>query len=122
MDTYTILILLLIGALAGAFSGLLGIGGGLVIIPLLVMLLHYSQKSAQGTSLALFSIPIGIVAMLNYYKAGYVNIYHALVMVVSFLVSSYLVSKFAITLPDVYLKKIFGVFLILYALNLLFSK
>lgn len=120
MDFTVILILLLIGAAAGALSSLLGVGGGIIIIPMLVMLLNYSQKSAQGTSLALFSVPVGIVAMLNYYKAGYVNLSHAAILLVSFLIASYFVSKIAVSLPDEQLKKIFAVILILYAGKLLF--
>lgn len=122
MDVYTILILLIIGTLAGIVSAFLGIGGGLVVIPLLVVLLNYSQKSAQGTSLALMLPPIGILAVINYYKAGNVNITHALIMAIGFLVASYFASIFAVKLEDTYLKKIFAVFLILYAIKLLTNK
>lgn len=122
MDVYTILILLIIGALAGIVSALLGIGGGLIVIPLLVLFLNYSQKSAQGTSLALMLPPIGILAVINYYKAGNVNITHALIMAIGFLVASYFASIFAVKLEDTYLKKIFAVFLILYAIKLLTNK
>lgn len=122
MDFYTISVLLLIGALAGIVSSFLGIGGGLVIIPLLVSLLNYSQKSAQGTSLALMLPPIGILAVINYYKAGYVNITHALWMACAFLLASYFASKMAVKLDDIYLKKIFAVFLILYSIKLLLEK
>jgi len=122
MDLSTVLILLMIGALAGTVSSFLGIGGGLVVIPLLVLLLNYSQKAAQGTSLALMLPPIGILAVINYYKSGNVNISHALIMSVGFLIASYFASKYATQLHDDYLKKIFAVFLILYAIKLLIGK
>ncbi|GIV28967.1 MAG: UPF0721 transmembrane protein [Bacteroidia bacterium] len=122
MDIYTILVLLLIGALAGTVSAFLGIGGGLVIIPLLILLLNYSQKTAQGTSLALMLPPIGILAVINYYKSGNVNILHALIMSIGFLIASYFASSLAVKLDDTYLKKIFAVFLILYAVKILIGK
>ncbi|GAB4455887.1 MAG: sulfite exporter TauE/SafE family protein [Bacteroidia bacterium] len=122
MDAYTFLVLLLIGALAGVVSSFLGIGGGLVVIPLLVMLLNYSQKTAQGTSLAMMLPPIGLMAVINYYKTNNVNIYHALVMALGFLVASYFASSIAVKMPDHYLKKIFAVFLILYSIKLWLGK
>lgn len=122
MDLTTFLILLFIGILAGTVSSFLGIGGGLVVIPLLVILLNYSQKSAQGTSLALMLPPIGILAVINYYKTGNVNIPHALIMALGFLTASYFASKLAVKLEDIYLKKIFALFLILYAIKLLYEK
>ncbi|GAB4205498.1 MAG: sulfite exporter TauE/SafE family protein [Bacteroidia bacterium] len=122
MDIYTLLVLLLIGALAGGVSAFLGIGGGLVVIPLLVLLLNYSQKTAQGTSLALMLPPIGIMAVINYYKSGNVNIPHALIMAVGFLIASYFASSIAVKIDDSSLKKIFAVFLILYAVKLLMGK
>lgn len=122
MEITTVLILLAIGALAGTVSSFLGIGGGLVVIPLLVTLLNYSQKTAQGTSLALMLPPIGILAVINYYKSGNVNLSHAFVMAIGFLAASYVASKYAVKLPDDYLKKIFAVFLIIYATKLLLGK
>lgn len=122
MDIYTLLVLLLIGALAGGVSAFLGIGGGLIVIPLLVLLLNYTQKSAQGTSLAMMLPPIGIMAVINYYKSGNVNLLHALVLSLGFVIASYFASLFAVKLDDTYLKKIFALFLILYALKLLWGK
>lgn len=117
-----IIYLLLIGIITGAVSGILGIGGGIIVIPALVYLLNYSQQEAQGTSLALLLPPIGILAVLNYYKAGYVNIKAALIMSIAFLLGSYVSSKFAVTLPEGVLKKIFGTFLLFYAIKLFFEK
>lgn len=122
MDITTFLILLFIGILAGTVSAFLGIGGGVVIIPLLVMLLNYSQKSAQGTSLTIMLMPVGIFAVIHYYKAGYVNIPRAMIIALGFLIASYFASKIAVKLEDIYLKKIFAIFLILYAIKLLYEK
>lgn len=119
---YKIIILLLIGLLAGGFSGLLGIGGGIIIIPLLVSLLGYSQQMAQGTSLGLLLLPIGIFAVINYYKAGFVDVKAAAIMIITFLIGSYFTSKIVISIPELLLKRIFAVFLFLYAIKLFFGK
>jgi uncharacterized membrane protein YfcA len=116
------IILLIIGLAAGLLSGLLGIGGGILIIPMLVGFLGYTQKDAQGTSLGLLLLPIGILAVLNYYKAGHVNIKAVGMMVITFVIGSYISSKIAINIDDNILKKIFAVFLMIYALKLLLGK
>ena len=117
-----ILILLFIGLLAGFMSGLLGIGGGIVIIPALVYLLGYSQQNAQGTSLGLLLPPIGILAVLNYHKAGFVNIKAAAIMCITFIIGSYITSKIAVELPETIIKKMFAVFLLFYAAKLFLEK
>ncbi|MEW6004477.1 MAG: TSUP family transporter [Stygiobacter sp.] len=119
---YEIIVLLIIGLAAGLISGVLGIGGGLVIIPMLVGFLGYSQKEAQGTSLGLLLLPIGILAVMNYYKADLINLKAVGIMVITFVIGSYVSSKFAISLPDNILKKIFAVFLLLYSLKLFWEK
>jgi uncharacterized membrane protein YfcA len=117
-----IIILLIIGLTAGLASGVLGIGGGIVIIPMLIGFLGYTQKDAQGTSLGLLLLPIGILAVMNYYKAGHINLRAVGIMVITFVIGSYLSSLFAINLPEGTLKKIFAVFLFAYALKLFFEK
>ncbi|MGD1007559.1 MAG: sulfite exporter TauE/SafE family protein [Ignavibacteriaceae bacterium] len=119
MDT---VYLLLTGLLAGILSGFLGIGGGIVIIPALVYVLGFSQKQAQGTSLTMLLPPIGILAFLNYYKAGFVDLRAAGLMIITFLAGSYLSSKYVVALPEFVIKKIFGVFLLVYAAKLLLEK
>ena len=119
---HEIIILLFIGLAAGFVSGLVGIGGGLVIVPALVLLLGYSQKLAQGTSLGLLLLPIGILAVINYYNAGYINVKAVAAMVITFVIGSYISSKIVISLPDYMLKKIFAVLLIIYAVKLLLEK
>jgi uncharacterized protein len=122
MNIVTIIILILIGLMAGVFGGLFGIGGGLIMIPALVFFLHADQHLAQGTSLAVMLPPIGIFAAYNYYKAGQVNIWYAVIIAVTFMIGGYFGSKIALNLPEHLMKKIFGAFLILYALRLIFTK
>lgn len=119
---YETFILLFIGLAAGIVSGVLGIGGGIIIIPMLVGLLGYTQKEAQGTSLGLLLPPIGILAVLNYHKAGFVNLKAAGLMILTFVLGSYISSKFAVNLPEDVVKKIFAVFLLFYAIKLFIGK
>ena len=116
------IILIAIGTLAGAFSGLLGIGWGVIVIPLLILFLGYSQQLAQGTSLALLLPPISIFAVINYYNAGFVDVKATIIMVFAFIFGSYLSSRFIIDINEVYLKKGFAIFLILYAIKILLDK
>ena len=83
MDLTSLLTLLLIGVAAGVLSGFIGIGGGLLIVPALMYFMGLSQMAAQGTSLALMLPPIGALAVMNYWKAGEVDIRAASVMVLS---------------------------------------
>ena len=120
MSLQTIIILLLLGISAGILSGLVGVGGGIIIVPALVLLLGFTQKQAQGTSLAIFLLPVGIIAVAEYYKGGYINIKYALLMAVAFVVGSYFGSKFALIIPGEKLKKIFAFVLMLLSLKMLF--
>jgi uncharacterized membrane protein YfcA len=120
MSTTTILILLCIGLFAGLLSSVIGIGGGIVIVPALVFLLLMDQKMAQGTSLALLLPPVGIFAVINYYKAGYVDLKVAGILIVAFVAGSLVGSKFALGLPENVIKKVFGAFLMLVSVKYLF--
>lgn len=122
MSATTLLILLAIGVVTGIMAGMLGIGGAIIMVPALVFIMGFSQHMAQGTSLAVMLPPIGIIAAINYWKAGQVNIKFALILAVAFIVGSYFGSKFAINLPQPVLKKIFGVLLLLVAAKMLLSK
>lgn len=122
MSTTMLLILIGIGIVTGIMAGMLGIGGAIIMIPALVYIMGFSQQTAQGTSLAVMLPPIGIIAAYNYYKAGHVNLKFALILAAFFLVGSYFGSKFALTIPQTVLKKIFGVLLLLVAAKMLLSK
>lgn len=117
-----IMILLVIGLFAGVLSGMVGIGGGIIIVPALVYFLGFSQHLAQGTTLTLFVIPIGILGFLNYYKAGYVDIKTALIIAATFVIGSYIGSKITISLNQDTIKKVFGGIIFLISLKMLFGK
>ena len=122
METTTALILILIGLMAGVFGGIFGVGGAIVMIPAMVYFLGVDQHTAQGKSLAVMLPPIGLFAAYNYYKAGQVNIWYAVIIAISFMIGGYFGSKIALNLPEQLMKKVFAVFLILTALKLMFSK
>lgn len=122
MTTSTIIILIAIGLFAGVFSGMIGLGGGLIIIPALMYLLHMDQHAAQGTSLALMLPPIGLMAAYNYYKAGALNIQFAAVIAIAFFVGGYFGSRWALNMPEALLRKIFAVTLIVVAIKMLWTK
>lgn len=121
MTISTLLFLLLIGLLAGILSGMVGIGGGIIMVPLL-LLLGLSQHQAQGTSLAVLSVPVTLLAAINYYKSGYVDWKNAAIIAVFFVIGGYIGSKFAIQIDQKIVKKIFGVVLLLVAGKLLLGK
>lgn len=120
MDAQTILLLLLTGIGAGILSGMVGVGGGIIIVPALIFFLGFSQKLAQGTSLGILLLPVGILGVIQYYKQGYVDFKVVGIISFTFLLGSYLGSKFALSLPQDAVKKIFAVLLILMAIKLLF--
>ena len=115
-----IVILILIGLVAGAFSGMFGIGGGLVMVPAMVFFLAMSQHSAQGTSLGVLVIPVAAVAAYNYYKEGELNMKFALIIGLSFVIGGYFGSKFSLGMSEVILKRSFGVLVLAMAIKLIF--
>ena len=122
MDITTCIILIVIGLLAGILSGLVGVGGGILMIPLLIIFLGFTQHEAQGTALFAMLPPIGILAAMNYYKAGFVKWEYAVVIALTFVVGGYFGSKLAISLPDQTVRKVFGVIMLIGAIKLIFSK
>lgn len=122
MSTATIVSLIIIGLLAGVLSGLVGVGGGIIMVPLLVLLLGFSQHQAQGTSLTVLVVPVTALAVFNYYKEGYINWRYALVIAVFFVVGSYFGSKLAVDLDQKMLKKVFGIVLLFIAGKMLLEK
>ncbi len=117
-----VLSLIMIGLLAGMLSGLVGVGGGIVMVPLLVLLLGFNQHQAQGTSLTVLVVPVTALAVYNYYKEGYINWKYAAIIAVFFVVGSYFGSKLAINIDQKMLKKVFGVVLIVVAGKMLLEK
>ena len=119
MAIETILLLILIGVLAGTLSGLVGVGGGIVIVPALILFMGFTQHQAQGTSLGLLLLPVGILAVVNYYNKGYVDIKVVAVMSVAFIIGGWLGSKLAISLSQETVRKIFAVILLYTAIKML---
>lgn len=120
MTIQTILILIIVGIAAGILGGLIGVGGGIIIVPSLVYFLSFSQKSAQGTSLGLLLLPVGILGVLQYYKQGYVDFKVVAIIAIGFLAGSYFGSKIALSVPQETVKKIFAIMLLLIAFKMLF--
>ncbi len=120
MSITTIIVLIIIGVAAGILSGLVGVGGGLIIVPALVYFVSFSQKEAQGTSLGILLLPVGILAVMQYYQKGYVDIKVVLIVSAGFLIGGWLGSKLAISLPVTAIKKIFAIFMLLTAMKMLF--
>jgi uncharacterized membrane protein YfcA len=113
---------LLLGLIAGIFSGLIGIGGAVIIIPSLVLLFGLSQHTAQGTTLALMVPPIGLLAAWTYYKAGFVDLRIAGLICLGFFVGGLAGAEFATEINDKALQRIFGVVLLLASLKMIFTK
>ena len=120
MEIQTILIIIVIGIAAGVLSGLVGVGGGIIIVPALVYLIGFSQKAAQGTSLGVLLLPVGILGVLQYYKQGHIDIKVVGYLSIGFIVGGYFGSKIALSISQETAKKIFAVLLIIIAVKMIF--
>jgi uncharacterized membrane protein YfcA len=120
MDLQTLLIIILIGVAAGTLSGLVGVGGGIIIVPALIYFIGFSQKAAQGTSLGVLLLPVGILGVLQYYKQGHIDMKVVGYLSIGFLVGGYLGSKIALNISQETAKKIFAVLMIVIAVKMLF--
>lgn len=110
------------GLTAGIFGGMFGIGGATVMIPALVYLAGFSQHQAQGTILAAMVPPIGFLAALRYWQAGNVNVKVALLLCLGFFFGGYIGASLVQNIPDLILKRLFGVVLLFVAAQMIFSK
>jgi uncharacterized protein len=119
MATQVVVIIAIIGLMAGVLSGLIGVGGGIIIVPALIFFLGFSQHQAQGTSLALLLPPVGILAVMNYYKKGFIDVRVAGIMIVFFILGGWLGSKLSLAIPEATLKKIFAIILFYTAFKML---
>jgi uncharacterized protein len=113
-----ILTILALGLIVGLLVGLLGIGGGVVLVPAMVYLLHYDQHLAQGTSLFILLPPIGLGALRGYWKNGEVDLRAGIYCAIGFLLGGYVGGKIAVLMQSRYLKGTFGFFLMLSAVLL----
>lgn len=120
MSINDILILIIVGFTAGVLSSMVGIGGGIVIVPALVFIFGLTQKVAQGTSLAMLLPPIGILGVLAYHKSGNIRWDYALVLILAFVVGSFFGGKWVQDLNTITVKRVFAIFMIIVAVKYLF--
>jgi hypothetical protein len=118
----TTLISLLLGFATGIFSGLVGIGGGIIMIPILVYGFHMSQRRAQGTSIGAMLAPIGLLAFYEYYKAGNVDVKVSLLIALGFIFGGYFGGMWAQQIPQVVLRKMFAILLAVTAVKMFLQK
>ena len=121
MSLQTIFILVLIGLAAGILSGMVGIGGGMVIVPALVFILGLSQHQAQGTSLFILSLPVLLLAVVNYWRTGNVNWRFGLVIASTFVLGAFFGSKLTLRLPEAWVKLIFGLLMAYVSIQLILA-
>jgi uncharacterized membrane protein YfcA len=117
-----IILLILIGLVAGILSGFLGIGGGVIIAPALIYICNFTQIKAQGTSLAILLPPVGILAFMEYYKKGNVDIKAGLIIAAALVLGSAIAGKYAQDISPSLLRKAFAVFMVIFSVKMFFSK
>lgn len=120
-DLMVVLTALLIGGTAGIAAGLFGIGGGIIIVPMLIFFLKFSSSKAIGTSLTSMLLPVGILAVMKYYRAGDVDIKVGFAIAVGIFVTAFFGAKLGLSLGNVWVTRGFGVLLLLVSLKLIFS-
>jgi len=119
MNTIQTIMVLGLGVTAGLLSGMFGIGGGTIIVPALMLLVGFSIKMANGTSLAALLLPVGLLGAIEYYRQGQVNIIAAICLVIGLFIGAYFGAKITIGLPELMVKRAFGVLLLLLAIRYL---
>ena len=122
MDVSTVLILIGIGLTAGVLSGFIGIGGGVIMVPALIIFLGMSQHEAQGVSLTLMLPPVGILAFYSYYTKGVItnsHLYFAGVMVVAFIIGGLFGARLSLKVSPSLVKLIFGVIMLYVAIKMI---
>ena len=120
MDINTIIMLIIIGFFTGVLGGMVGVGGGIILVPALVFIMGFSQMDAQGTSLALIMFPVGILAVIQYYKQGHVDFNIVFLLAAGFILGSLLGSKISLSIPQQTVKKLFAVLMLIIACKMLF--
>lgn len=121
MIASTFIALLIIGLLAGILSGIFGIGGGVIIVPALIYLLGYSQHKATGTSLAVLLPPIGLAAVIEYYRHNNVDLYAAIIIALTALIGAWLGAILANQLSGPVLRLYFGIFVVIMGFYLIYG-
>ena len=116
------LLYVILGLVAGVFGGMFGIGGGTILIPALVYLLGLTQLQAQGTTLAAMVPPIGLLAAIRYWQAGNVKLSVAAMLCIGFFIGGLIGASFVQNISEPVLKKMFGIFLLVIAMNMILGK
>ena len=122
MSISTFIVLIIIGLMAGILSGFIGVGGGIIMIPLLILFLGLTQFQAQGTALVAMLPPIGILAALNYFKSGYVKWEYAVIIALTFVIGGYFGSKLSLSLNPSTVKRVFGIVMLIAGVKMIISK
>ena len=120
MGWQQIMLVIFIGLAAGILGGMVGVGGGIIVVPALIFFLGFTQHQACGTSLAMMLPPVGILAVINYYKKGALDVRIAALLAVGFLAGGYLGSRLSLGMAQETVKKVFAVVMIAMALKMLF--
>ena len=115
-----IAIVLTLGLAAGILGGFVGVGGGVLIVPVLVLALGFDQHMAVGTSLGALLPPVGILGAYEYYRHGHLNITYAVLLGVGLLIGAYIGAIYAVKMPASTLRRIFGVFLLITSIRMLY--
>lgn len=115
-----IAIVLALGLAAGILGGFIGVGGGVLIVPVLVLALGFEQHMAVGTSLGALLPPVGILGAYEYYRHGQLNVTYALLLGIGLLIGAYIGAVYAVKLPALLLRRIFAVFLLITSIRMLF--
>lgn len=112
---------ILVGLAAGVFAGLFGKGGGIVIVPMLIGIFHYNTKAAAATSLAALQLPVGLPSVMVYANEGHLNILYAVLIASGIFIGALFGSKMGVKLPSSVFRKIFAVFLIVVAVDMVYK-
>ncbi len=112
----------ILGLAAGLLSGLFGVGGGALIIPVLVLIFGFTQHDAQGTSLVALLLPVGLLGVIRYWKEGHVNLVAGLIIAAGLFIGAYFGAGWANKLDEIWLKRAFGLFFILLGLKFILTK
>lgn len=121
MESQTIVLLIVIGLLAGILSGFVGVGGGVIIVPALIYALGMGQLDAQGTSLFVLLLPVGILAVMNYWKSGNINWQFGIIIALTFVVGGYVGSKLALKISPSLVRFIFGIIMAYVSFRMIIS-
>jgi uncharacterized membrane protein YfcA len=113
-----VVLMAIIGLAAGVLSGIFGIGGGVVIVPLLMLLLGLTAQQAAGTSLAALLLPVGLFGALQYWQAGQVNLLNAAILAIGLLIGVYAGARLGLALPSEVVQRAFGALLVIVGLRL----